>query len=224
MFVRSLKEELSTKTLVKNDFKKNSALFKALNKKIQSLVESTQLPVFIIDSKQQVGKSFAERYENAFATVFSHGFDKVISLGNDVPNLNSVILKDLVQQFSYSDVTYGATKEKGLYALGLSYRAFEKLDFSQIKWQSKELLTSFKHSLRLSGLNYFEHQTILLDINNQKQLKAFIESKVSKNSIYLIFLTLIFPLIKRVVQSYIHTFSDLNRSSVLVHRGPPIVC
>lgn len=224
IFVRSLKEELAAKKLIKNDFNKNVKLFKALNKKVKHLAESTRLPVFIIDSTKQIGNSFEERYQNAFETVFNNGFEKVISLGNDVPNLQKNQFQDLVEALSYTDVAYGTTQENGLYALGLSNKAYRKLDFSNIKWQSTELLSSFKLSLELTGLNYFEHQTVLIDINNLTQLKLFFENKVIQSSIYFLFFSLIFPTVKRDIQKCLLSFLDLFRSSSLVHRGPPVVC
>lgn len=220
IFVRSLKEELETKKLVKNDFKKNVLLFKNLNRKAQKNAEETNLPVFLIDSFKQKGDTFSQRFKNAYIDVFSKGFDKVISIGNDVPALTQKDLYSLCKQLQSKEVVFGETKNRGVYALGLTKNAFEKVSFHELKWQTKEFVSSLEKEIKLKQLHSYKSVSILNDINTANELKRVLKELLAKKKILITILLLLLPKVK-VFNCYNFAIRlNLNIRNIFF-RGPP---
>ena len=222
VFVRSLKEELRVKTLIKNDFNKNVQLFNALNQGVKQLARSTSLPVFLVDTEQQVGHTFVERFKYAFQTIFNKGFDNVISIGNDVPDLNKDNLIDLIAAFEKNDTVYGATTKNGLYTVGFSKQAFDKVDFSRIRWQSTSVLPSFKEEISRKQLTSYSSHEILEDINNPNQLKRFISRRVVGSSFYILFFQILSKTLSKNYKIYTAPNLALKGSKSILFRGPPV--
>ena len=84
-FANSAEEDFARK---KFDYRAVS-LFQDLTQHTLKTIESTGLPFFHFTEKEQLGNTFGERFAHAFASLFALGYTKVISVGNDSPNLTA---------------------------------------------------------------------------------------------------------------------------------------
>ncbi|CAN0575163.1 unnamed protein product, partial [Ectocarpus sp. 12 AP-2014] len=68
---------------------KGERVFETLTKETLRKVKRTKQPYFHISEKEQTGNSFGERFTNAIQTVFDKGYEHIITVGNDTPQLKT---------------------------------------------------------------------------------------------------------------------------------------
>ena len=116
VFTRTVKEESQEKNFAGNG---NAAINLSLssgfiNRTIRE-VRKSEIPYFIISSDLQRGSSFGERLSNAFTEVFSVGFENVIAIGNDSPQLNAATLIKVSTEI-FSQIDEAASYKEGAFA------------------------------------------------------------------------------------------------------------
>lgn len=141
IFANSARQEA-----VNKPFSKSSALFDELNKQTLQKVKRSGLPYFLITEEQQIGNSFGERYTNAFKTVFDQGFENVITIGNDTPQLQTSQLIETAQKLEQNPIILGPSKDGGYYLMGLQKSQFSFEAFLNLPWQTSQLT---RHIARL---------------------------------------------------------------------------
>lgn len=160
----------------KKHFLNGRDLFSILNHQTLKVVKKTQLPFFIFTEKEQIGNSFGERFTNAIAQVFEKGFTKVITIGNDCPEMKSKQLIQASQNFLESKTTIGPTLDGGFYLLAFHKNQFDEKAFLNLPWQKKSLrkeLISLLNSKQtvISILRFFN------DLDNLKDIDYFLSHK-----------------------------------------------
>tara|TARA_R110000850_G_scaffold254614_1_gene380166 strand:+ start:55927 stop:56592 length:666 start_codon:yes stop_codon:yes gene_type:complete len=123
----------------KKYFHNGRELFSALNLQAHKRVKSSQLPYFIFTEKEQTGNTFGERFTNAIEQVFLKGFDNVITIGNDSPQLKTQQLLEAANNCLKEKTTLGPTLDGGFYLLGIQKKHFEKKAFLNLPWQKQSL-------------------------------------------------------------------------------------
>lgn len=176
IFAQSAKQEECNKQIYKG-----SQLFEELNDHILVEVEKTGLPFFHISEELQKGKSFGERFTNAIQLVYDNGFDKVITVGNDSPQLKSKHLLLAAKALSEGKSVIGPSMDGGFYLLGLAKKNFKKDDFVGFSWQKQSLLKEIK-----SYLDHWNAQIIKLaylrDIDSVRDIKLFLDNSLQSVS------------------------------------------
>ena len=210
IFVRCLNEESERKNLVSNPIA-NRQLFQFLNKNIESTAIKSGLPYFIIET--QVGTTFGERLGAAIKEVFEKGYENVITIGNDCPELTESVLQASAEILRDSSSIIGADQHNGAYLIGLSKDRFDYDKFIQIRWQSKMTVEDLK--------SYFLKYQLLpqaADINDAIDLFKYLKlaPKTFRKAIYFISKTIAFT-------SNNHTGLILGQqtSAPPILRGPP---
>ena len=185
LFSRSSGEESRAKNFLPFD---NAPKNKAITQKIidRSILsaKNTGLPFFVWDEKLQRGNYFGERLANAIVAVFEKGFEKIIVIGNDCPQLTSSHIQQAALKLEKYDEVLAPTKKGGAYLIGLTQKTFNKEIFSTVRWQSSYAYND------LEKLFYFSvfHLPMLDDVNDFDDLRKqiFYLSKIDALSIYLI--------------------------------------
>lgn len=81
----------------------------------------------------QEGKDLGERMSEAFRKVFSHGANKVILTGTDIPDLSKDIIEEAIVSLDNHDIVIGPAKDGGYYLIGMKKLyspLFEDIEFS----------------------------------------------------------------------------------------------
>ncbi|MDX1462979.1 MAG: DUF2064 domain-containing protein [Marinirhabdus sp.] len=168
-------------------------LFEALNEQTLKKVQQTKLPYFIFSEKEQIGGSFGERYVNAIQNIFDKGYDNVITIGNDTPNLQTKQLLDAAKSVSQQQVVFGPSIDGGYYLMGLHRSQFNPEAFLQLPWQTQNLLGSFKRLLAVKNTKVVLLQT-LRDIDTVADIKKLMDGfKLVCASLLRIFHTIFEP-------------------------------
>jgi rSAM/selenodomain-associated transferase 1 len=88
---------------------------------------------------RQTGKDLGQRMKNAFLQAFSDGFDKVVLIGSDIPDLPVEYLKLGFKALETNDVVLGPSSDGGYYLTGFAKEAFLPDVFEGITWSSADV-------------------------------------------------------------------------------------
>lgn len=138
-------------------------------------IKETGLPYFVFDERQQIGSTFGERITNAFCTIFDKGFDHVIAVGNDIPQISKKHILKAAQKLKAenSDIVLGPDTDGGTWLMGYSRNAFKANLFEQLPWTKSGLLDAIFEQAD-DTLNIALLRT-LSDIDNPHALTIFVK-------------------------------------------------
>lgn len=166
LFSRSAMHESYSKHWT-NDGETNFRIANHLISNTYDQLETAPFPIFRIDEKLQVGNTFGERLTNAFKYVFQKGFEHVIAVGNDCPDLR-MDWHEISRQLNHHKTILGPNKRGGVYLIGLSRDSNIENKFSQIRWRSKLVFQQLKE--------YFQNYSVFdsrRDINTFQDIKRW---------------------------------------------------
>ncbi|QHT67598.1 glycosyltransferase [Rhodocytophaga rosea] len=116
----------------------------------------------------QTGDDLGERMKNAFAAAFAEGFEKVVIIGSDCPQLTSAHIEEAFDLLNAFGAVIGPAVDGGYYLLGMS--EFIPELFINKAWSSDQVLRQ-----TLADLNRLEYSFYLLDelrdIDTEEDLK-----------------------------------------------------
>jgi glycosyltransferase A (GT-A) superfamily protein (DUF2064 family) len=135
LFLRNEQDEARCKPLAGSQ-KASAALFRRFNRYAIQQARRTGLPLFVIQGDQQVGANFGERLANAYQSVFELGYERVIAIGNDCPELNAGMLLQAAGKLEQHGLVLGPTQDGGAYLIGLQRSAFDRAAFANLPWQT----------------------------------------------------------------------------------------
>ncbi|MGI9552257.1 MAG: TIGR04282 family arsenosugar biosynthesis glycosyltransferase [Aurantibacter sp.] len=165
VFARSSGEELRHKKIAEG-----GQLFEVLTEHTLKTVKMTGLPVFHIAENLQQGVSFGERFANAVQYVFDQGYENVIAVGNDSPNLTRFHIEKAFAKLENGKSVIGPSADGGFYLMGLNRANFKKPDFISLSWQTSQLREEILKLLSDSGQETFLLPT-LFDIDTFWDIK-----------------------------------------------------
>lgn len=117
----------------------------------------------------QLGDDLGARMEGAFAYGFSQGYEQIIGIGTDLPDLNAEIMEEAFRQLESRDTVFGPAVDGGYYLLGMKQIMPEV--FRDQAWSTDGLLTETLRRLKNSG-NSIALLPPLNDIDTLEDLRA----------------------------------------------------
>lgn len=84
----------------------------------------------------QTGADLGARMHNAFAVCFAEGFQSVVIMGSDSPDLSQRIIEDAFQSLQNHGAVIGPTYDGGYYLIGFSKDSFSGSFFENIAWST----------------------------------------------------------------------------------------
>ncbi len=182
IFANSSKEEMKHKAIAKD-----SVLFKKLNQKTLCTVKKAKLPYFVFTEEEQIGHNFGERFTNAIQDIYAMGFDNVITIGNDSPQLTANHLLESAQQLQNNNFVLGPSRDGGFYLMGLHKSHFDKSSFLKLPWQTRELSHCISQIIENKNTEVVLLQT-LFDIDDTSDLKKIVNlyHKIGSNLLRII--------------------------------------
>ncbi len=123
----------------------------------------------------QKGAILGEKMQNAFKNGFNKGYEKIILIGSDLPDLTSEIIAESFFALDKAETVFGPAEDGGYYLVGM--KKPHKFIFENKPWSESCLLEK-----TLSELSEKDVSTVLLktlnDIDTFEDLKT---SKIYKN-------------------------------------------
>jgi len=87
----------------------------------------------------QVGDNLGERMANAIDNVLKRGYDEVILIGSDIPDILPCELIDAFKLLDNNDICLGPTFDGGYYLIGMK-KLYKNLFDNKLKWGKKSVL------------------------------------------------------------------------------------
>ena len=118
----------------------------------------------------QEGKDLGQKMKNAFLYGFEKGYDKVVLIGSDTPQLKK---DDLITSFEYLnlfDSVFGPAIDGGYYLVGFNKESFEHKCFEGIEWSTCKVLTQSLDRLKSLHVKLLQKKN---DIDTIEDLKDF---------------------------------------------------
>ncbi|MGM0418158.1 MAG: TIGR04282 family arsenosugar biosynthesis glycosyltransferase [Thermodesulfobacteriota bacterium] len=88
-----------------------------------------------IKTVAQQGKDLGDKMKNAFSCGFEKGYEKIIILGSDIPEINCEIINKAFKNIDNKPVI-GPCEDGGYYLIGFDAYSFDESFFTEIKWSS----------------------------------------------------------------------------------------
>ncbi len=127
----------------------------------------------------QEGVNLGERMKNAFQDGFKKGYEKIILIGSDLPDISKNIITQGFDKLSTHNTIFGPAEDGGYYLIGLS--KMDETIFQNKPWSKPELLKDTLLELKTKHLKVGLLET-LNDIDTFEDLK---KSTFYKNNIYI---------------------------------------
>jgi len=117
----------------------------------------------------QSGANLGERMLNAFKEGFADGYEKIVLIGSDLPDIDSTHIKKGIDALNTSEVVFGPAEDGGYYLVGMS-----KLNtsiFTDKPWSQPNLLKDTLQELHKNNVTV-STLDILNDIDTYEDLIA----------------------------------------------------
>lgn len=130
----------------------------------------------VIDSKWtnsyktiQQGNNLGERMKNAFIDGFKDGYERIVLIGSDLPDINAKHIKNGLNHLKNSEVVFGPAIDGGYYLVGMS-KMYHSI-FDDKPWSQSSLLKQTLNELDQNKISYSLLET-LNDIDTFEDLEA----------------------------------------------------
>ena len=218
LFSRSAAGEAREKNFAGHMNKRlNGKIAKGFYKSACDTAISANLSLHIINEHHQKGETFGEKLSNAIEEVFNIGYEKLIVIGNDCPQLTVAHIEKAAHALDNNNVVLGPDNHGGVYLIGLTKNVFTKEVFETKQWQTASLFN------QLQSL-YFEETFFqlpqLADVNTFEDLKSIKDSLPATHKLKALVISLLASLDKAMPGLHIF-YSDLS-CLLLPLRAPPV--
>lgn len=218
IFTRTHQKESLVKTFSSQVNREgNAAIAEKLIQHSISTAQKSGFPVFPIFDTEQTGDSFGERLANAIESIYAKGYQNVIIIGNDCPQICTTDFLATSAFLEKSNLVFGPAADGGLYLLGMNKAAYSREVFIDLAWENKNLQEDFEEYAAEIACA-FERLAFLRDIDNESDFRYFLKRIKNKLRQELVSITASF-------QSTISIYTDFIFSSNFIRitqlRGPP---
>ncbi|MEO9891424.1 DUF2064 domain-containing protein [Aurantibacter sp.] len=221
VFSLSAEQEVRRKSIFGHNAKKeNSAFFNLLIKQTKELAANSGVDVFWVDEHQQQGVDFGTRFSNAFQNIFDAGYENVVSIGNDCPDLSVEVLNDAIQKLERNNLVFGPTQDGGVYLLGINKIAFEQQQLVNLLWQTSKLRSSIECYADSNNFT-FDALSTFIDLDTEQDVQYY--AKYNSSSLLSRFYKAVIALLKRTFKNFIPTIPCTPKYSHVGLRAPPTV-
>ncbi|MFK8055272.1 MAG: DUF2064 domain-containing protein [Saprospiraceae bacterium] len=107
------------------------------------------LPLIKSTEATQRGDTFGRRIANAVNDCWTEGFDKLIIVGGDSPELSVADLSSARKALDAGSPTIGKDFRGGSFLIGLSKDSFRQNQFAELPWQTCRIACALKEELGL---------------------------------------------------------------------------
>lgn len=119
--------------------KAHRGVWQVLHHHTRDMLANTQLPVVEWGPSLQQGQTFIERLDHAIGTLQQEGWQYVIIIGDDCPQLSSKVIQEASMALQQGQHVVGPDQDGGAYLIGLSLAHWPQEGFKNLPWQTYRL-------------------------------------------------------------------------------------
>lgn len=120
----------------------------------------------------QKGADLGERMKNAFQKGFEDGYERIVLIGSDLPEITEGLINNGIKKLENHEVVFGPATDGGYYLIGLG--KMHHFIFENKPWSQYNLLQETLDELKKNNIPVATLST-LNDIDNFEDLKQFPE-------------------------------------------------
>ena len=120
-----------------------------LQKQIDQTLSVSSLPVIRSTEATQRGDTFGRRLANAVSDCWAQGFEQLIIVGGDTPELTSSDINRAHAALDAGRPTIGKNLRGGSFLIGLFKESFRQNQFAELPWQTKRIACALQTELGL---------------------------------------------------------------------------
>jgi rSAM/selenodomain-associated transferase 1 len=106
------------------------------------------------DNFAQTSGDLGAKMTNAFKKQFQYGYEKIVLIGSDIPDINIDIINESFDMLKVHDMSIGSCFDGGYYLIGFNHNSFNADVFKDISWSTHRV---YKQSLQKASKNIFKH-------------------------------------------------------------------
>lgn len=119
---------------------------------------------------EQKGTTLGDKMYNAFYEQFKKGYDNLVLIGSDTPQLSADYIRDSFQHLESKNIIIGPSDDGGYYLIGLRKKALKKELFEEISWSTNRVLHQTLQKINKEELYLLRY---LNDIDTLTDLTVF---------------------------------------------------
>lgn len=130
-------------------------------------------PNNVFRKELQSGNNLGDRMKNAFKSLFTAGYDKIVLIGTDCPEITSTHLINAFAFLNEVEAVLGPTTDGGYYLVGLRQfhpELFKNIDWSTDKVFQQTLAVCDSLNLKVAFLQQLNDIDDVEDLKTQKDL------------------------------------------------------
>ncbi len=211
----------------------NSAIFKSLFDHTLDTIQSAKRYInfdLVVSSSQkgflenaqfikQNGYGFDERLKNTISDVFNIGYNEIIIVGNDCPDLMPDTIQQSFNALNQSDFVIGPSTDGGFYLI-----AIKKIDeriFDNVKWYSDKVLSQLLTNINKSHYSHVLLET-LNDIDDYADLIRWVERCKTSNIHFCLLLKELLTSYLLLLTVYSVTYISIKSYRTIWQKPPPL--
>jgi len=133
------KDALHKKKGWSSTLRQTTTVFESLTKRTLQTVRATHIPFFLSSDVGNDSDSFGSQLASSVKAIFEKGFQSVICIGNDCPELTSELLQNTAIQLQNGQSVVGPDNRGGAYLIGIQKEGFQAEVFENLPWQTDQL-------------------------------------------------------------------------------------
>ena len=127
----------------------------------------------------QQGIDLGERMKNAFIKGFEDGYERIVLIGSDLPDITANHINKGLETLKQNEVTFGPAEDGGYYLIGLS--KMHNFVFDNKPWSETHLLEETLSELKENDVTF----TKLVTLNDIDTYEDLVASKFYQSNIEL---------------------------------------
>ena len=176
LFTRSAEQDATHKRFSsKGSRAGNAAIAAQLISHATTVARQTGVDFIRVDSAKQTGNTFGERLSGAMQQAFASGYEQLLVIGNDCPQLDAARLRQAIVALARTGAVLGPATDGGVYLLGVARAHFDADNWATLPWQTAALGRALSHQLRATGAGV-QLLPRLADIDNEHDLANALRS------------------------------------------------
>ena len=218
IFARTANAEAGIKKIAINSGRNVAAHTILLNKTIAT-VEESALPHFHIDEKKQFGDTFEERLRGAIKQVFKEGYENILCVGSDCPQLASNHLRRSKIAVEKGMACLGRDSHGGVYLIAITQSQFNAGILNCISWNTKKVFSQIQANTLSLDFKY-DVLPVCQDVNDSGNLLQYVKTKTISQSLKWALMSLL-GLGRQFSNKIIQSILNVGFKGVNALRGPP---
>jgi len=130
----------------------------------------------------QQGNNLGEKMQHAFQQGFASGYEKIVLIGSDLPDISAPIIQQGFDALNSNDIVFGPAEDGGYYLVGMN--KLHPTIFQNKPWSNEELLSVTLKELsdyKLQLLPFLNDIDVYEDLKKHPSLLQLIEKSETSN-------------------------------------------